>query len=70
MDSAPAQGHCRPQRVHGILKAGGQLMTDSRPLNTNLFPSGTRVVASDSAKHAHYAPAIAEAGNSSGEPIP
>jgi len=45
-----------------ILKAGGQLMTDSCPLNTNLFPSGTRVVATDSAKHAHYAPAIAEVG--------
>jgi predicted aconitase len=41
-----------------ILKAGGQLMTDTCPLNTNLFPSGTKVVATDSAKHAHYAPAI------------
>ncbi len=45
-----------------ILKAGGQLMTDSCPLNTNLFPSGTKVVATDSAKHAHYAPAIAGLG--------
>jgi predicted aconitase len=43
-----------------ILKAGAQIMTDSCPLNTNLFPSGTRVVATDSAKHAHYAPAIAD----------
>jgi len=42
-----------------ILKAGGQLMTDSCPLNNNLFPAGTKVVATDSAKHAHYAPAIA-----------
>jgi predicted aconitase len=41
-----------------ILKAGGQLMTDSCPLNTNLFPSGTKVVATD----AHYAPAIAQVG--------
>lgn len=45
-----------------ILKAGGQVMTDSCPLNTNLFPSGTKVVATDSAKHAHYAPAIAGVG--------
>jgi predicted aconitase len=45
-----------------ILKAGGQLMTDSCPLNTNLFPRGTKVVATDSAKHAHYAPAIAGLG--------
>lgn len=43
-----------------ILKAGGQLMTDTCPLNTNLFPSGTKVVATDSAKHAHYAPAISD----------
>jgi hypothetical protein len=42
-----------------ITKAGGHLMIDSCPLNTNLFPDGTKVVATDSAKHAHYAPAIA-----------
>jgi len=41
-----------------ITKAGGHLMTDSCPLNANLFPKGTKVVATDSAKHAHYAPAI------------
>jgi len=41
-----------------IQKAGGHLMTDSCPLNTNLFPKGAKVVATDSAKHAHYAPAI------------
>jgi len=41
-----------------ILKAGGQLMTDTCPLNTNLFPPGTKVVATDSAKQAHYTPAI------------
>ncbi|HID30602.1 MAG TPA: DUF521 domain-containing protein, partial [Desulfobacterales bacterium] len=41
-----------------IARAGGHLMTDSCPLNTNLFPEGCRVVATDSAKHAHYAPAI------------
>ena len=41
-----------------ILKAGGQVMTDTCPLNTNLFPSGTKVVATDSAKQAHYTPAI------------
>jgi len=41
-----------------ITKTGGHLMTDSCPLNTNLFPGGTKVVATDSAKHAHYAPAI------------
>ncbi len=43
-----------------ILRAGGQLMTDTCPLNTNLFPHGTKVVATDSAKHAHYAPAIGD----------
>jgi len=42
-----------------ITKAGGHLMTDTCPLNTNLFPPrGTKVIATDSAKHAHYAPAI------------
>jgi hypothetical protein len=41
-----------------IQKAGGHLLTDSCPLNTNLFPKGAKVVATDSAKHAHYAPAI------------
>jgi len=41
-----------------ITRAGGHLMTDSCPLNTNLFPEGAKVVATDSAKHAHYAPAI------------
>ncbi len=41
-----------------ITRAGGHLLTDSCPLNTNLFPKGARVVATDSAKHAHYAPAI------------
>ena len=41
-----------------ITRAGGHLMTDSCPLNTNLFPKKARVVATDSAKHAHYAPAI------------
>ncbi|HEX78200.1 MAG TPA: DUF521 domain-containing protein [Dehalococcoidia bacterium] len=41
-----------------IAKAGGHLLTDTCPLNTNLFPKGTKIVATDSAKHAHYAPAI------------
>ena len=41
-----------------IKEAGGHLMTDSCPLNANLFPKGASVVATDSAKHAHYAPAI------------
>jgi predicted aconitase len=42
-----------------ITRAGGHLLTDTCPLNTNLFPRGTRIVATDAAKHAHYAPAIA-----------
>lgn len=42
-----------------IAKAGGNLLADSCPLNANIFPLGTKVVATDSAKHAHYAPAIA-----------
>jgi hypothetical protein len=41
-----------------ITRAGGHLLTDTCPLNTNLFPKGTRTVATDAAKHAHYAPAI------------
>ena len=41
-----------------ISRAGGYLLTDSCPLNTNLFPKGTRVVATDSAKQAHYGPPI------------
>ena len=45
-----------------ILKAGGQIMTDTCPLNTNLLPSGTKTVATDSAKQAHYSPAIADVG--------
>jgi predicted aconitase len=42
-----------------VTRAGGHLLTDTCPLNTNLFPKGTRIVATDAAKHAHYAPAIA-----------
>jgi len=42
-----------------ITRAGGHVLTDSCPLNTKLFPKGTRIVATDAAKHAHYAPAIA-----------
>ena len=42
-----------------IVKAGGHLLTDTCPLNANLFPKGTRIVATDAAKQAHYAPAIA-----------
>ena len=42
-----------------ITGAGGHLLTDSCPLNTNLFPHGTKIIATDSAKQAHYAPAIA-----------
>jgi predicted aconitase len=45
-----------------ITKAGGHLLTDTCPLNTNLLPRGTKTIATDAAKQAHYAPAIAEVG--------
>ncbi|WP_140634369.1 aconitase X [Methylibium rhizosphaerae] len=42
-----------------IEDAGGRLMSDSCSAMSRGVPTGTRVVALDSAKHAHYLPAIA-----------
>lgn len=43
-----------------ITKAGGYLLTDACPLVTkDTIPKGTRIVATDSAKQAHYTPGVA-----------
>lgn len=41
-----------------IEAAGGKLLTDSCPAMSRVAPPGTRVFATDSAKQAHYLPAI------------
>jgi predicted aconitase len=41
-----------------ITKAGGVLMTDTCPCLGRVYPKGTRIAAVDSAKQAHYLPAI------------
>ena len=41
-----------------IKKAGGALMSDSCPALGHLMPKGTTVMATDSAKQAHYLPSI------------
>lgn len=41
-----------------IERAGGRLLTDSCPAMSRTAPKGTRVFATDSAKQAHYLPAI------------
>lgn len=50
---ADERGHTRI-----IEAAGGRLMTDSCSAMSRAAPKGTRVVALDSAKQAHYLPAI------------
>jgi len=41
-----------------IEEAGGHILSDSCPAISRLMPKGTQVVATDSAKQAHYLPAI------------
>ena len=41
-----------------IRAAGGQVVSDTCPAISRIMPKGTRVVATDSAKQAHYLPAI------------
>ena len=41
-----------------ITNAGGTLMTDTCPAIGRVCPKGTKVVATDSAKQAHYLPPI------------
>jgi hypothetical protein len=41
-----------------IRDAGGYLMSDTCPAIAQVLPKGTKVVATDSAKQAHYLPAI------------
>ena len=44
--------------TRAIAQAGGVLMTDTCPCLGRVFPKGTRIAATDSAKQAHYLPAI------------
>ena len=41
-----------------IKNAGATLMTDTCPCISRVYPKGTRIAATDSAKHAHYMPAM------------
>jgi len=41
-----------------ITNAGGYIMTDTCPVYSQLYPKDTKVVATDSAKQAHYTPAV------------
>jgi predicted aconitase len=41
-----------------ITKTGAVLMTDTCPCISRVFPQGVRIAATDSAKHAHYMPAM------------
>jgi hypothetical protein len=41
-----------------VEEAGGHILSDSCPAISRLMPGGTKVVATDSAKQAHYLPAI------------
>lgn len=41
-----------------IMRAGGHVLTDSCPAMSRAAPPGSRVMATDSAKQAHYLPAI------------
>jgi predicted aconitase len=41
-----------------IERAGGRVLGDSCPAMSRTVPEGTRVFATDSAKQAHYLPAI------------
>ena len=44
--------------TRSIMRAGGHVLTDSCPAMSRAAPPGTRVMATDSAKQAHYLPAI------------
>ncbi|SDL95156.1 hypothetical protein SAMN05421874_13376 [Nonomuraea maritima] len=44
--------------TESIRRAGGRVLTDSCPAMSRSAPEGTRVFATDSAKQAHYLPAI------------
>ena len=43
---------------NAIRKSGGLLLADTCVWNSGIFPSGAEVMATDSAKHAHYIPAV------------
>lgn len=42
--------------------AGGRLVSDTCPAISRILPPGTKVVATDSAKQAHYLPALVDVG--------
>ncbi|WP_036301012.1 aconitase X, partial [Microbacterium sp. C448] len=44
--------------TRAITRAGGKVLTDSCPAMSRAAPPGTKVFATDSAKQAHYLPAI------------
>ena len=52
---ADRNGYCEV-----ITKAGGVVMSDTCPAISRRLPPGVRVIATDSAKQAHYLPAIAK----------
>ena len=57
--AARTEGDGRPLRLHrGDRAAGGRVLADSCPAMSRAAPAGTKVFATDSAKQAHYLPAI------------
>lgn len=55
---ALAETSLRAGWTRTITRAGGRVLTDSCPAMSRAAPPGTRVFATDSAKQAHYLPAI------------
>jgi predicted aconitase len=55
---APATMAARNGYTRAITRAGGYVLTDSCPAMSKAAPPGTKVFATDSAKQAHYLPAI------------
>jgi predicted aconitase len=56
--SAIRQACDRSGYTKAIEDAGGVVMSDTCPAISRFMPKGTRVVATDSAKQAHYLPAL------------
>lgn len=70
-DALGTEGGGRPQRLHGRDRSGGrELLADSCPAISRVTPPVTPVFATDSAKQAHYLPAIRGIEASAGPPIP
>ena len=58
----PARGRRAQRLLKMITDAGGVVMSDTCPAISRYAPKGTKVVATNSAKQAHYLPAIPAAG--------